>query len=172
MKKTLISLAVAALAIGTTAAQANEKHLSVYVNSHGYRGAPPAYVYGPRHHAPRYYAPRYYAPTYYAPRYEHRGYWRDGRWVAPLAVGLAVGAIAANAPVYAGPVYSAPVYAAPVNYYTPGDRFSWADVNNDGYLSYHEARRFPGLQRNFGAIDWNGDGYLSRQEVEAWRHGW
>jgi hypothetical protein len=171
MKLTLISIAVAALVIGTTTAsvqaQTNEKHFSGQrVYAHGHRHAPPAYVHGPR----GYYAPRHYVS--YDRHHHGRGYWRDGRWIAPLAVGLTVGAIAASAPVYAAPVYSAPVYTAPVNYYTPGDRFSWADVNNDGYLSYHEARRFGGLHRNFAAIDWNGDGYLSRSEVDAWRHGW
>ncbi|MGL4233525.1 MAG: hypothetical protein ACRDAM_11555 [Casimicrobium sp.] len=163
MKKSILSLAIAALALGAGATHAkNEKH--------GY------YVHGPRYIAP---APVYrpYAPVHHrGHRYHdhHRGYWRNGRWVAPVVVGATIGAlaVAASTPVYSAPVYSAPVYHAPVNYYTPGDRFSWADVNNDGYLSYHESRRFGGLNRNFAAIDWNGDGYLSRDEVNNWRHGW
>lgn len=166
MKKSILSLAIAALALGTGAAHADDK-------KHGKHGF---YVHGPRYVAP---APvyRHHAPVYHhGHRYHghHRGHWRNGRWVAPVAVGATIGAlaIAASAPVYSEPVYHAPVYHAPVNYYTPGDRFSWADVNNDNYLSYHESRRYGGLYRNFASIDWNGDGYLSREEVNGWRYSW
>lgn len=137
------------------------------------------YAHGPAVHAPVYHAghARHYQRPHYAHqnhgyRHHRQGYWRDGRWIAPVVVGATIGAFAlsASAPGYAAP---APVYYdAPVNYYTPGDQFSWADVNNDGYLSYHEARRHGNLHRNFGRVDWNGDGYLSREEVNGWRHHW
>lgn len=165
MKKSMLSVAIAALAFGAVAVEAKDE-------KHGY------YVHGPRYVAP---APVYrpYAPVYhYGHRYyDHpRGYWRNGRWVAPVVVGATIGAlaIAASAPVYSAPVYSPPVYAAPVSYYSAPaiDRFAEADYNNDGYLSYYEARRYGNLHRNFRAIDWNGDGYLSREEVNAWRYHW
>jgi hypothetical protein len=174
MRKTLLAAAVATLALGTTFANADDdkksgkKHVYVNIGAPVYRAAPPAYYHAPRYHAPR------HGHYYHVPRYHHhnRGYWRDGRWIAPVVVGATIGALAVSAstPAYAAP---APIYhGAPVNYYTPGDRFSWADANNDGYLSYYESRRYGGLYRNFSNIDWNGDGYLSRDEVNGWRYHW
>ncbi len=169
MKKTLLAVALTTIALGSTLANASDnKHLYVSVNAPVYRSAPHVY-HGGNYHAPRYTAPRYHAPRYHQ---QHRGHWHNGRWVAPVVVGATIGAlaIAASSPVYAAP---APVYYnTPVNYYTPGDRFSFADANNDGYLSYYEARNHGNLHRNFSAIDWNGDGYLSRDEVNGWRHHW
>jgi hypothetical protein len=177
MKKTLLAAAIVAttaLSLGSTLANADDKkrgdkkHVYVSINAPGYRHAPPAYYHGGYrpYHRPHY---NHSNHSYHHPRH---GHWRDGRWIAPVVVGATIGALAVSAstPVHAAP---APVYYdAPVNYYTPGDRFSWADVNNDGYLSYHEARRYGNLYRNFGRVDWSGDGYLSREEVNAWRYHW
>jgi hypothetical protein len=167
MKKALLSIAVASLALGGGLATAKDsKHLYIgpAYHGHGYvRHAPPARVY---------YGHGYHRD--YGYRHHHRGYWRDGRWIAPVVVGATIGALAVSAstPAYVAP---APVYygPAPVSYYNaPVDRFSGADLNGDGYLSFYEARRYGNLHRNFSAIDWNGDGYLSRDEVNAWRYHW
>lgn len=171
MKKTLISAAVAVLAVSAGVASADDnKHRYAapgYAHGNHFRHAPPVVTY----HRPHY-RPSHVVHHHYGPRHHTRGYWRDGRWIAPVVVGATIGALAISAST---PVYSAPApvyYDAPVNYYTPGDRFSWADVNNDGYLSYYESRRYGNLHRNFGRIDWNGDGYLSRDEVNGWRYHW
>ncbi len=171
MKKALLAVAVVALSSGVALTHAGDKkHLYVNVNAPVYRGAPPAY-HGGYYQAPRYgYSGGYYGRGGYG--HGHGGYWRNGRWIAPVVVGATLGALAisASTPVYASPppVY----YAPPVNHYAPVDRFSAADLNNDEYLSYYEARRYGNLHRNFRAIDWNGDGYLSRDEVNAWRYHW
>jgi len=158
MKKSLIAIAVAMLAVSSGAASAAEsKH----------RTAAPARHHG--HHGPH--GLHLARHPHAAHRHSH-GYWHHGRWVAPVALGATLGAVAisASTPTYVAP---APIYSGEtVNYYSPGDRFSWADVNNDGYLSYYESRRYGNLHRNFAQIDWNGDGYLSRNEVEHWRHDW
>jgi EF hand len=169
MKKALIALAVSSLGLATGVASADNKHLYVNVNAAPVYRTPAPYYHGYQH--------RPYYTNYGHRGYNghHRGYWHNGRWIAPVVVGAAVGAlaIAATAPVYAAPVYHAPVYAEPVSYYNaPVDRFSAADLNGDGYLSFYEARRHGNLHRNFGAIDWNGDGYLSRDEINAWRYHW
>jgi EF hand len=168
MKKTILTLAVATLAIGAGLANANSKHL--YVGPGYYAPGHVRYVAPVPYYRP---APVYYGGGYYGGGYHGRGYWRDGRWVAPVVVGATIGAlaVAASTPVYAAP---APVYyPAPATYYNaPVDRFSGADLNGDGYLSYYEARRYGELHRNFGAIDLNGDGYLSRDEVNSWRYRW
>jgi EF hand len=179
MKKTLISAAVATLVFGSGFAYANDRANDKANDKHRY--AAPGYAHGNHfRHAPpvvTYHRP-YYRPSHvvhhYGPRHHTRGYWRDGRWIAPVVVGATIGALAisASTPVYAAP---APSYyePAPVAYHhAPVDRFSSADVNGDGYLSYYESRRHGNLYRNFAQVDWNGDGYLSRSEVDAWRHGW
>jgi hypothetical protein len=162
MNKSLLTIAIASLALSSGFANANDsKHRYVgpayHGHGHGYvRHAPPAYV-GHNHY-------RYHN--------HHRGHWHNGRWIAPVVIGATIGglAIAASTPVYSAPNYYAP---APVGYYSaPVDRFSSADLNGDGYLSYYESRRYGNVYRNFGAIDWNGDGYLSRDELNAWRYHW
>jgi EF hand len=177
MKNALIAATVGALGLVTGVAHADDdkKHLRLHISAPVYGAHAPVH----RPHVVVNHGHRYQRPHYGQYRghsgYGHRGHWHNGRWVAPVVIGATVGAlaIAAASPYYYdAPVYSAPVYHAPVNYYTPGDRFSLADVNNDGYLSFYEARRYGNMHRNFGAIDWNGDGYLSRDEVNAWRHSW
>jgi EF hand len=176
MKNAFLAVTVSAVALAAGAANAadDNKHLRISVSAPVYRSHAPVH-YGYQHQ------PRYvnHGGHYNHNRGHygngHRGHWHNGRWVAPVVIGATVGALAiaaASPHYYEAPVYSQPVYAAPVNYYTPGDRFSLADANNDGYLSFYEARRYGNLHRNFGAIDWNGDGYLSRDEVNGWRYGW
>jgi hypothetical protein len=182
MKKVALAVGLAVIAsplLSTSAfAKEDNKHVRVSVHApgfHAHYGSHGRAHYGHRpYYANHVYAPRhvYHAP----PRYvnHHRGYWHNGRWIAPVVVGATVGAlaIAASTPVYAAP---APSYyePAPVSYYSaPVDRFSAADLNNDGYLSFYEARRYGNLHRNFAQIDWNGDGYLSRDEVNGWRYSW
>jgi hypothetical protein len=166
MKKTLLAISCAAVALTATTTRADDKrHVYVNVGSPHYRAAPPAYFHAPRQHY-------YHHNAYYRDHSHRHGRWRDGRWIAPVVVGATIGALAMSAST---PVYSAPAptyYDASTHDYALSDRFSRADVNHDGYLSYHESRRYGGLHRNFGAIDWNGDGYLSRDEVNAWRYAW
>jgi EF hand len=178
MKKVALAvgLAVAASPLLSTAAFADDnKRVRVSVHAPGFH----AHYGSPRvHHRP--YQPIYHAPRYVynAPRYahhhSHRGHWHNGRWIAPVVVGATIGAlaVAASTPIYAAPVHTY-YEPAPVSYYSaPVDRFSVADVNNDGYLSFYEARRYGNLHRSFAQIDWNGDGYLSRDEVNGWRYSW
>jgi hypothetical protein len=175
MKNAFIAVTVSAIALAAGSAHAGDdnKHLRINVSAPVHRSHAPVH-YGYQ------YRPNYvnYGHSYRHNRghqgYGHRGHWHNGRWIAPVVIGATVGAlaIAATSPYYDAPIYSAPAYHAPVNYYTPGDRFSLADVNNDGYLSFYEARRYGNISRNFGAVDWNGDGYLSRDEVNGWRHSW
>jgi Ca2+-binding EF-hand superfamily protein len=48
------------------------------------------------------------------------------------------------------------------------DEFDAADADNDGFISFREARRAsPEWARNFNRIDTSGDGFLTREEIEA-----
>lgn len=48
------------------------------------------------------------------------------------------------------------------------DEFDAADADNDGYISFREARRAnPDWVRHFKRIDTSGDGFLTREEIEA-----
>jgi EF hand len=77
-----------------------------------------------------------------------------------------------------GVYYYAPRYAQPM----PGaadewaddeddsefDEFESADSDNDGFISFREARRAnPQWARDFRRIDTSGDGFLTREEVDA-----
>ncbi len=48
------------------------------------------------------------------------------------------------------------------------DEFDATDSDNDGFISFREARRAnPDWARDFRRIDVSGDGYLTREEIEA-----
>lgn len=48
------------------------------------------------------------------------------------------------------------------------DEFDAADTDNDGFISFREARRAnPEWAKNFNRIDTSGDGFLTREEIEA-----
>jgi hypothetical protein len=47
------------------------------------------------------------------------------------------------------------------------DEFDAADSDNDGFISFREARRAnPEWVRHFNRIDTSGDGFLTREEIE------
>jgi hypothetical protein len=47
------------------------------------------------------------------------------------------------------------------------DEFDSTDLDNDGFISFREARRSnPEWARNFRRMDTSGDGYLTREEVD------
>jgi EF hand len=47
------------------------------------------------------------------------------------------------------------------------DEFDATDLDNDGFISFREARRSnPAWARNFRRIDTSGDGYITREEVD------
>ncbi|TAG83017.1 MAG: EF-hand domain-containing protein [Betaproteobacteria bacterium] len=48
------------------------------------------------------------------------------------------------------------------------DEFDVADTDNDGFISFREARRAnPEWAKHFNRIDTSGDGFLTREEIEA-----
>lgn len=48
------------------------------------------------------------------------------------------------------------------------DEFDAADTDNDGFISFREARRTNAdWAKNFNKIDTSGDGFLTREEIDA-----